>query len=442
MNDRGITRNLFFNLRHHVNAMDIAIIGAGYVGAVTGAGLAGLGHRVTFVDLDQSVVDRLERGVAGFHEPGLESLLSENRDRIRATTDLVSAVGSSDITFLCVGTPPAPDGSCDISAVKKASQSIGEALRGSERSHTVVVKSTVPPGTTGGLVRHTIEDRAGRGPDDGVHVVFNPEFLREGNAVSDFYAPSRIVIGADDPAGAEVLARIYESFPCPLARCDCTTAEMVKYASNAMLAVRISSANEIGGFCKKLGIDAGEVMEMVGLDDRIGPLFLKTGLGFGGSCFPKDVRALIELARSLGNESPLLSAVLEVNEGQPAALLALVEKHVECAGCRIGVLGLAFKPDTDDIRESRAAPVIQGLLDRGATVIAYDPMAMDGFRALFPGIEYAATADELLASVDVVVIATEWSEFEELDYSGLAVFDGRRCERARETARLYEGLCW
>jgi UDPglucose 6-dehydrogenase len=209
-----------------------------------------------------------------------------------------------------------------------------------------------------------------------------------------------------------------------------------------MLAVRISSANEIGGFCKKLGIDAGEVMEMVGLDDRIGPLFLKTGLGFGGSCFPKDVRALIELARSLGNESPLLSAVLEVNEGQPAALLALVEKHVECAGCRIGVLGLAFKPDTDDIRESRAAPVIQGLLDRGATVIAYDPMAMDGFRALFPGIEYAATADELLASVDVVVIATEWSEFEELDYSGLAVFDGRRCERARETARLYEGLCW
>jgi UDPglucose 6-dehydrogenase len=305
-----------------------------------------------------------------------------------------------------------------------------------------VVKSTVPPGTTCGVIRPAIEAGAERGSEKGIHVVSNPEFLREGSAVEDFFAPARIVIGTDDPAGAEALEHLYEPFACPILRCGSTTAEMVKYASNAMLAVRISAANEIGLLCKTLGIDAGEVMGMVGLDERIGPQFLDTGLGFGGSCLPKDLRALVALGRSLGRESPLLSAVLEVNDGQPEALLDLLDRCLGCAGRRIGVLGLAFKPGTDDIRESRAVPVIRGLLERGARIVAHDPMAMDRFRLLFPGIEYAATPGEVLASVDVVVIATEWPEFEALDYTGLAVIDGRRCERARETARLYEGLCW
>jgi UDPglucose 6-dehydrogenase len=217
---------------------------------------------------------------------------------------------------------------------------------------------------------------------------------------------------------------------------------MVKYASNAMLAVRISAANEIGLLCKALGIDAREVMEAVGLDERIGPRFLDTGLGFGGSCLPKDVRALIAVARKLGNDAPLLSAALAVNEDQARALLALVEGCIGCSGTRIGVLGLAFKPGTDDVRESRAIPVIRGLLERGAIVVAYDPMAMERFRQLVPEIEYVESPEALLTSVDAVVIATEWPLFETLDYTGLVVIDGRRCEQAHRTARLYEGLCW
>lgn len=422
--------------------MEIAIVGAGYVGAVTGAGLAGLGHRVSFVDRDGAVVKRLEQGAVGFFEPGLEQLLAENRERIRASADLAAAVASSDLTVLCVGTPSGPGGGCDLRAVRGASREIGAALARTGRGHTLVVKSTVPPGTTAGVIRPAVEEAAGRGPGEGLHVVVNPEFLREGSAVQDFFSPSRIVIGTDEPSGAEVLDRLYERFSCPVVRCGCSTAEMIKYSSNAMLAVRISAANEIGRHCKALGIDAAEVMRAVGLDERIGPSFLNTGLGFGGSCLPKDVRALIELGRSLGQETALLSAALAVNEGQPEALLDLVEARIGCAGRRVGVLGLAFKPGTDDVRESRAIPVIRGLLERGATVVAYDPLATDRFRALVPGIEYAATPGEVLASVDAVVIATEWPEFEDLDYAGLAVFDGRRCERARKTARLYEGLCW
>ena len=422
--------------------MEIAIVGAGYVGAVTGAGLAGLGHRVSFVDRDGAVVKRLEQGAVGFFEPGLEQLLAENRERIRASADLAAAVASSDLTVLCVGTPSGPGGGCDLRAVRGASREIGAALARTGRGHTLVVKSTVPPGTTAGVIRPAVEEAAGRGPGEGLHVVVNPEFLREGSAVQDFFSPSRIVIGTDEPSGAEVLDRLYERFSCPVVRCGCSTAEMIKYSSNAMLAVRISAANEIGRHCKALGIDAAEVMRAVGLDERIGPSFLNTGLGFGGSCLPKDVRALIELGRSLGQETALLSAALAVNEGQPEALLDLVEARIGCAGRRVGVLGLAFKPGTDDVRESRAIPVIRGLLERGATVVAYDPLATDRFRALVPGIEYAATPGEVLASVDAVVIATEWPAFEDLDYSGLAVFDGRRCERARKTARLYEGLCW
>ena len=425
-----------------MHRMEIAIVGAGYVGAVTGAGLAGLGHRILFVDRDEAVVERLKQGTVGFFEPGLEQLLADNRERISASTDLAAAVTSSDLTFLCVGTPSGPGGTCDLRAVRAASRDIGAALAGTGRSHTLVVKSTVPPGTTAGVIRPAVEEAARRGPGEGLHVVVNPEFLREGSAVEDFFSPSRIVIGTDEPSGAEVLDRLYERFRCPVVRCGCSTAEMIKYSSNAMLAVRISAANEIGRHCKALCIDSAEVMGAGGLDERIGPSFLNTGLGFGGSCLPKDVRALIELGRSLGQEPALLSAALAVNDGQPEALLDLVETRIGCVGRRVGVLGLAFKPGTDDIRESRAIPVIRGLLQRGATVVAYDPLAMDRFRSLFPGIEYAATPGEVLASVDAVVIATEWPEFEDLDYKGLAVFDGRRCERARKTARLYEGLCW
>ncbi|HOV67987.1 MAG TPA: UDP-glucose/GDP-mannose dehydrogenase family protein [Methanoregulaceae archaeon] len=422
--------------------MRIAIVGAGHVGAVTGACLAEMGHSVVLVDRDERVRERLVRGEAPFFEPGLGAMIRGNRPRLETTADLATAVGNSRMTFLCVGTPSNRGGEADLSAVRAASAAIGEGLSGTSGPRTVVVKSTVPPGTTAEVVRPAVEAGSGRSAADGLSVVMNPEFLREGSAVRDFFLPDRIVIGADDPAGAEALEALYRPFSCPRVRCTTATAEMVKYASNAFLAVRVSCANEIGILCKSLGIDAHEVLGAVGLDGRIGPRFLGAGLGFGGSCFPKDVRALVALAGSLGCGARLLSAALEVNDRQPAALLDLLEKRVGIAGRRIGVLGLAFKPGIDDVRESRAIPVVQGLLDRGARVVAHDPMAMEQFRQVHPGIEYAASAAEVVSGTDATVIVTEWPEFEGIDYSGRIVVDGRRCRRAEETAAVYEGICW
>ena len=422
--------------------MKITIVGAGHVGAVTGAGLAEMGHRILLVDRDERIRERLGRGEPPFYEPGLGDMLRGNRSRLTTTGDLSRAVGESELTFLCVGTPSDATGGADLSAVIAASRSIGEALAGRSEPHTVVVKSTVPPGTTAKVVRPAVEAGAGRTPAEGLSVAMNPEFLREGSAVHDFFIPDRLVIGADDPAGAAALEALYASFSCPVIRCGTSTAEMVKYASNAFLAVRISCANEIGSLCKPLGIDAHEVLGVVGLDDRIGPRFLGAGLGFGGSCFPKDVRALVSLGTALGAEPALLAAALAVNDRQPTALLDLLEARVGIRGRRIGVLGLAFKPGTDDIRESRAIPVVQGLLDRGAEVLAYDPMAVGRFRALYPGIGYATTAPEVLSDTDATLLVTEWPEFELLDYAGRTVIDGRRCRRAEETAEVYEGICW
>ncbi len=422
--------------------MRITIVGAGHVGAVTGAGLAEMGHQVMLVDRDEGVRERLARGEPPFFEPGLEAMIRGNRSRLETTGDLAGAVGGSAMTFLCVGTPSNGVGEADLSAVLAASAAIGAALAGMSDPHTVVVKSTVPPGTTANLVRPAIETGAGRTAADGLSVVMNPEFLREGAAVQDFFLPDRLVLGADDPAGTDALEALYRPFRCPRVRCGSTTAEMVKYASNAFLAVRISCANEIGNLCKPLGIDTHEVLGAVGLDDRIGPRFLGAGLGFGGSCFPKDVRALVALAGTLGREARLLSAALDVNERQPDTLIDLLEARVGIAGRRIGVLGLAFKPGTDDIRESRAIPVVQGLLDRGARVLAYDPMARERFRQVHPQIDYSESAAEVVSGTDATVIVTEWPEFEELDYTGRTVFDGRRCRRAEETAAVYEGICW
>ena len=422
--------------------MRITIVGAGHVGAVTGAGLAEMGHQVMLVDRDEGVRERLARGEPPFFEPGLEAMIRGNRSRLETTGDLAGAVGGSAMTFLCVGTPSNGVGEADLSAVLAASAAIGAALAGMSDPHTVVVKSTVPPGTTANLVRPAIEAGAGRTAADRLSVVMNPEFLREGAAVQDFFLPDRLVLGADDPAGTDALEALYRPFRCPRVRCGSTTAEMVKYASNAFLAVRISCANEIGNLCKPLGIDTHEVLGAVGLDDRIGPRFLGAGLGFGGSCFPKDVRALVALAGTLGREARLLSAALDVNERQPDTLIDLLEARVGIAGRRIGVLGLAFKPGTDDIRESRAIPVVQGLLDRGARVLAYDPMARERFRQVHPQIDYSESAAEVVSGTDATVIVTEWPEFEELDYTGRTVFDGRRCRRAEETAAVYEGICW
>lgn len=420
----------------------ISIIGCGYVGCVTGVCLADLGKEVVLVDVDPDKIDPIKNLQSPIYEPGLEELISKNINRIFATMDLNSAIEETDLTFIAVGTPSLKDGSIDLKYVIEACEAIGKMLKKKDDFHTVIVKSTVFPGTTEGIIRKVLEKNSGKtaGEDFGLGV--NPEFLREGSAVVDFLSPDRVVIGANDPKTADILRDIYSFAESPLQFTSITAAEMIKYASNAFLATKISFANQIGNLCKTLGIDSQEVFKGVGMDSRIGPAFFRTGIGFGGSCFPKDVLALVSGARELGEGLTILNAVLAANEAQPLRLLSLLHKHIpEINGKTVGVLGLSFKPDTDDIRESRAIPIVGALLSSGARIIAYDPAAMDNFRRIFPHITYALSASEVLKA-DVVLIVTEWEEFEDLDYHGKIVIDGRRIEAAKQQAAIYEGMCW
>lgn len=420
----------------------LSIIGCGYVGCVTGVCFADMGNEVTLVDVDSDKVNSINEGRSPIYEPGLEALIQKNRERIRATTDLRTAIHNTDITFVAVGTPSNADGSIDLTYVFRVCEEVGEALKEKEDFHIVIVKSTVFPGTTDDRVRHILEYTSGKRAGVDFGLGSNPEFLREGNAVRDFLSPDRIVLGADDSQTADALKNLYASIDAKVLVTSSRTAEMIKYTSNAILATKISFANEIGNLCKAIGVDSGDVFLGVGMDSRVSPTFFRTGIGFGGSCFPKDVRALVAGARAHGEDLSILDAVLKTNEAQPLRLLALLRKHIpDLDGKTIGVLGLAFKPDTDDIRESRALPVITGLLSSGASVIAYDPAAMDNFRRVFPQIAYAASAGAVLEA-DAVLILTEWKEFEDLDYRGKIVIDGRRLEAPRRQAAIYEGVCW
>ena len=421
--------------------MRISIIGSGYVGSVTGICLADLGHEIVLVDLDTNKVNSLNNGVPPVYESGLEALLQKNKKRVIATTDIHQGISNTECTFICVGTPSRDDGSIDLSFIRSAATSIGESIKEKTGFHTIVVKSTVLPGTCETVVLPLVSTASGKEVGKDFTVVSNPEFLREGNAVFDFFNPDRIVIGTPDETGDKVLRDLYRSFSCPFISTNPSTAEMIKYVSNAFLATKISFANEIGNLCKKGGIDVYEVFSGVGLDKRINPAFFNAGIGFGGSCFPKDVKALVAFAHENGLQPALLSAALELNDSQPLRLLDLLERHVRIPGGKIGVLGLAFKPDTDDIRESRAIPIIGALLKRGAKVTAYDPLAMEHFRSLFPQVIYADSPDEVLEN-DAVLIVTEWKQFESLDYHGKTVIDGRRNLKARKEAAVYEGVCW
>lgn len=420
----------------------LSIIGCGYVGCVTGVCFADMGNEVTLVDVDSDKVDSINEGRSPIYEPGLEALMRKNQERVRATTNLRAAIHDTDITFVAVGTPSNADGSIDLTYVFRVCEEIGEVLREKKDFHIVIIKSTVFPGTTDDRVRHILEYISGKKAGVDFGLGSNPEFLREGNAVHDFLSPDRIVIGADDPRTADALKALYASIDSRVLVTSSRTAEMIKYTSNAILATKISFANEIGNLCKTIGIDSGDVFLGVGMDTRVSPAFFRTGIGFGGSCFPKDVRALVAGARAHGEDLSILDAVLKTNETQPLRLLALLKKHIpDLDGKTIGVLGLAFKPDTDDIRESRALPIITGLLSSGAGVIAYDPAAMDNFRRVFPQITYASSAGAVLEA-DAVLILTEWKEFEDLDYRGRIVIDGRRLEAPRRQAAIYEGVCW
>jgi UDPglucose 6-dehydrogenase len=428
--------------------MRISIIGTGYVGTVTGACFAHMGNDVICVDVDSKRVESMNKGVPPIYEEGLEELLKAHAGKnLKATLDYDDAIAHSDISFICVPTPTDESGKIDLRFVKEASRSIGQRLKNKSSYHVVVVKSTVVPQTTQSVVTPILEESSGRkaGVDFGVGM--NPEFLREGKAVHDFQDPDRIVIGGDDPKAQAVIKSLYKGYRCPILEVDTRTAEMIKYVSNAFLATKISFSNEVGNICKRLGIDTYKVMEGVGLDARISPFFLNSGLGFGGSCFPKDVKALIGKAADVDYEPMLLKTVLMVNDHQPQMLLRLLKIHVpDLKGKRIAVLGLAFKNDTDDIRESRAIPVIGSLLAEGARVVAYDPMAAEHMKRVYPNIEYAKTADEALVGADACIVATEWAEFRKLDgfqkMRKPIVIDGRKMIDPKGKNIIYEGICW
>ncbi len=370
------------------SGMRVTVVGSGYVGTTLAACLADAGHDVTAVDIDPDVVAALNDGRAAIHEPGLDDLLAEHAgDRLRATTEYDS-VPDADVTFLAIGTPSNADGSIDLSGLTAAAEMTGEAIAGGSAAtptatapdcHLVVVKSTVtPPGVT--EIREALREGAG-GVSDRVELGTNPEFLREGSAVDDFQHPDKLVFGTDSAWAVDRLDALYEPLVAatdddvPIIRTDPETAVMIKYANNAFLAAKISLVNDLGNICKQFGIDAYEVADAIGLDDRIGERFLRSGVGWGGSCFPKDVDAIRAAAREAGYEPALLDAAVTVNDGQPERMLDLLDGHADVTGERVAVLGLAFKPGTDDVRSSRAIPVIEGLLSLGATVVGYDPVA-------------------------------------------------------------------
>lgn len=337
--------------------MKISVIGGGYVGLVSAVCFAQLGHTVGLIEIDIDRASSISRGSPQIYEKGLEALLSKHLEKSLHVSTAYDAIPDTEIFFICVGTPEGDNGHPDLSMIQSACQSLGRSLIDMDSYHVVVVKSTVPPGTTEGLVVPTVLEHSQRAGDE-IGFCMNPEFLREGRAVEDFMHPDRIVIGSNDSRAGDWAESAYRGIEAPIVRTGIKSAEMIKYASNAFLATKISFANEIGNLCKRLGIDVYEVMEGVGMDHRISPHFLDAGAGFGGSCFPKDLSALIHLAEGMNEEPLILRSVQNVNERQPARMLELLQKKIgSLEGKRIAVLGLAFKNDTDDVRQSRSIPV-------------------------------------------------------------------------------------
>ncbi|MFP4051339.1 MAG: UDP-glucose dehydrogenase family protein [Thermoplasmata archaeon] len=396
--------------------MNISIIGTGYVGLVSGVGFASKGHDVTCVDIIEEKVKMINQGKPPIYEKGLDDLLKEvvEEGRLTATTDTVEAIKKSDITFICVGTPSREDGSIDTSGIEKAAKDIREALDQKDAYHVVCVKSTVVPGTTDQKVLSILE-QSGKKVGEDFGLGMNPEFLREGVALDDFLKPDRIVIGGWDERCIKTIKECYEGFEAPKLETNIRTAEMIKYASNALLATKISFANEMSRIAEKMGVDVYDVMDGVGLDHRINRDFLNAGCGFGGSCFPKDVKAILDQAEKHGVDSKILKAVLDVNETQPIHTVELLEENIgDLEGKHIAVLGLAFKGGTDDIRETRALPIVNELLDKGADVVGYDPEAIGNFSELVADMKFADDIEEALTGADACIIQNDWPELKTL----------------------------
>ncbi|HET9228661.1 MAG TPA: UDP-glucose/GDP-mannose dehydrogenase family protein [Thermoanaerobaculia bacterium] len=401
--------------------MNICVVGTGYVGLVTGACLADFGMHVVGVDKDKAKIDRLKNGEIPIYEPGLGTLVKKNMEegRLVFSTDLGPAIEEAQAVFIAVGTPPREDGSADLTFIREVAESIGTHLNGYK---IIVTKSTVPIGT-GRMVEQIVREKAG-----GKHrfaVVSNPEFLREGSAIDDFMHPDRVVIGTRDEKAAELMKDVYSPLAAadvPIIVTDVESAELIKYASNGFLATKISFINEVARICEAWGANVEVVAKGMGLDSRIGSKFLSAGPGFGGSCFPKDTRAVAQIARDAGLHFRIIDAVVEVNEEVQTRMLDKIEAAMEdgISGKTVAVLGLSFKPNTDDVRESPALVIVKGLLDGGATVRAYDPEAMNAFEEMFKGdVLYCKDAYEAAEGADVLVIVTEWNQFRKLELDRL-----------------------
>jgi len=425
----------------------IAVIGTGYVGLTTGVCLAEIGHDVTGVDIDQAKVATLKSGEPTIFEPGLGELMTRTikAGRLRFTSDYAAAIPQADFVFIAVGTPPGRRGEADLVYVKQAAKGIASAMK---KTVTIVNKSTVPNGTGNIVARIVGENLQEEIP---FHVVSNPEFLREGSAIHDFMHPDRLVFGSHHEPAARAVADLYSKLDTTILITDLHTAEMIKYASNAFLATRISFINEIARICERVDADVKVVSEGMGMDRRIGPLFLEAGIGYGGSCFPKDVKALARMAETMGYHPELLDAVMEINLDQRTLV---VEKLREVLGGLrgqlIGILGLSFKPNTDDVREAPSIDVIESLLQKGAEVRAYDPRAMPVMKQQLNSIQYCDDPYAVATGADALLVVTEWDEFRHLDLERVkrvmrrpVIVDGRNIydpKTMRDLGFVYRGV--
>ncbi|MGG3801366.1 UDP-glucose dehydrogenase family protein [Metabacillus fastidiosus] len=420
--------------------MQIAVVGTGYVGLVTGVCLSDIGHHVICVDIDEQKVERMRKGISPIYEPGLEELMVKNYEagRLNFTTEHNKAFKDADVIYIAVGTPQQEDGTADLRFVEQVAIDIAENL---QKDAIVITKSTVPVGTNEKVKRIILEHIKA---DVKVEVASNPEFLREGSAVSDTFNGDRIVIGTESEEAANTLEELYKPFGIPVFKTDIRSAEMIKYASNAFLATKISFINEISNLCEKLGANVGDVAQGMGMDDRIGNKFLQAGIGYGGSCFPKDTNALVQIASFVEHEFNLLKSVIQVNNEQQRLLMKKAkERFGSLKGMNIALLGLAFKPNTDDMREAASIILSEELVREGAEVIAYDPIAMDNAKKLLPEqVQYADSAEEAVKRADVVFIVTEWNEIKEITFTDYedwletpVVFDGRNCYSLEEAGK-------
>lgn len=390
-------------------------MGTGYVGLVSGACLADFGNRVICADIDEEKIGKLRRGIMPIYEPGLSEVVERNveKKRLSFTSDIDAAIRESEVVFIAVGTPPGKDGEADLSIVFSVAESIARNLNGYK---VIVTKSTVPAGT-GARVRQIVMDKGPEGSE--FDVVSNPEFLREGSAVEDFMRPDRVVIGSTSERATEIMRAVYRPLylnETPLVVTNVETSEMIKYASNAFLAVKISYINEIANICEAIGADVHVVAKAMGLDGRISPKFLHAGGGFGGSCFPKDTQALVKTAERVNVPNRVVRAAIEANDYQKHRMVEKIKGLIgSLKGKTVGLLGLAFKPNTDDIRDATSQVIIRSVLEAGGEVRAYDPVAMDAMKSVFPQIRYCTDAYDAAKGADCLVIVTEWNEFRELD---------------------------